>query len=119
MKNSLEQLREYQASWMDFAASNETSQNVINAFGAMRNACCSEDGPLDLKTLELISIAVAVARKCEPCILSHVEVAVDIGIKREELAAALNTAILLCGGPGWAYSAFALKAFDSITEAKK
>ena len=73
----------------------------------MRAASCKEGGVLDFKTLELISVAVAVARKCEPCMLSHVE-----------LAAALNTTILLCGGPGWAYSAMALDAFDQMSAAK-
>lgn len=116
MENAKERLGRFKEDWGAFA---ELSPGVIGAFGQMREACCGEGGALDFKTLELISVAVAVARKCEPCILSHVELAVDLGITREELAAALNTAILLCGGPGWAYSAMALKAFDEMTEAKK
>ena len=44
---------------------------------------------------------------------------VDLGITREELAAALNATVLLCGGPGYAYSAFALQAFEQMLEAKK
>lgn len=109
---TLEELRAYQADWMKFA---ELQLDVINAFGQMRNAACPEDGVLDMKTLELVAVAVCVARKCVPCMLSHVEVAVKAGVTREELSAALNMAILLCGGPGWAYSAMALKAFDEIT----
>lgn len=50
--------------------------------------------------------------------LSHVELAVEAGCTREELASALNTTILLCGGPGWAYSAMALDAFDQMSAAK-
>lgn len=46
--------------------------------------------------------------------LSHVELAVEAGCTREELAAALNTTI----GPGWAYSAMALDAFDQMSAAK-
>ena len=52
-------------------------------------------------------------------ILSHLEVCVDLGITREELAAALNTTVLLCGGPGYAYSAFAMRSFEQMLEARK
>lgn len=96
----------------------EMSPGVIEAFGQMRAAACPEDGVLDFKTIELISVAVAVARKCEPCMWSHVKCCVDAGVTREELAAALNPAILLCGGPGWAYAGKALDAFDQMSEDK-
>ena len=69
--------------------------------------------------IELISVAVAVSRKCELCIFFHFEVCVELGITREELAAALNAMVLLCGGPGYAYSAFTMQAFDQMLEAKK
>lgn len=116
MGNAIEKLATEKEKWGKFAS---LSPDVIGAFGQMRAAACKEGGALDFKTLELISIAVAVARKCEPCILSHVELAVDLGCTREEVAAALNTTILLCGGPGWAYSALALDAFDQMAAAKK
>lgn len=116
MESAMEKLANEKAKWGRFA---DLSPEVIGAFGEMRNAACKEGGALDFKTLELISIAVAVARKCEPCLLSHVELAVELGCTREELAAALNTTILLCGGPGWAYSAMALDAFDQMAAAKE
>lgn len=95
----------------------EASPRVTRALGQMHHAAC-KDGGLDFKTMELITIAVAVARKCEPCILSHVAMAVEAGATREELAAALNAAVLICGGPGWAYAGKALVAFDEISAAK-
>ena len=115
METAMEKLAREKEKWGRFA---ELSPDVIGAFGQMRAASCKEGGVLDFKTLELISVAVAVARKCEPCMLSHVELAVEAGCTREELAAALNTTILLCGGPGWAYSAMALDAFDQMSAAK-
>ena len=115
MSNASEILAAEKAKWGKFS---ELSPDVIAAFGQMREASCKEGGALDFKTIELISIAVAVARKCEPCMLSHVECAVQAGVTREELAAALNTTILLCGGPGWAYSAKALDAFDQMSAEK-
>ena len=115
METAMEKLAREKEKWGRFA---ELSPDVIGAFGQMRAASCKEGGVLDFKTLELISVAVAVARKCEPCMLSHVELAVEAGCTREELSSALNTTILLCGGPGWAYSAMALDAFDQMSAAK-
>lgn len=116
MKDAAERLSELKKGFGEFA---EASPDVIGAFRQMRGACCREGGALDFKTIELISVAVAVARKCEPCILSHLEVCVDLGVTREELAAALNTTVLLCGGPGYAYSSFTLQAFDQMLAAKR
>lgn len=116
MSQASEILAAEQAKWAKFT---ELSPDVIGAFGQMRQASCKEGGALDFKTIELISIAVAVARKCEPCILSHIQCAVEAGVTREELAAALNATILLCGGPGWAYSAKALGAFDQMSADKE
>lgn len=116
MQNAVERLNELKKDFGTFA---KISSDVIGAFGQMRGACCREGGALDFKTIELISVAVAVSRKCEPCILSHLEVCVDLGITREELAAALNTTVLLCGGPGYAYSAFAMRSFEQMLKARK
>lgn len=115
MNNAAERLNELKKGFGAFA---KASPGVIEAFSQMRNACCCEGGALDFKTIELISVAVAVARKCEPCILSHLEVCVDLGVTRQELAAALNTTVLLCGGPGYAYSSFALQAFEQMLAVK-
>jgi len=83
------------------------------AFGGLCQAGC--EGPLDAKTMELISVAVAVARKCEPCIYAHVPKAMEAGVTREELIAALKVTSLFCGGPGLAYSGIAVAVFDELT----
>lgn len=88
----------------------------MEAFGGLCGA--GFDGPLDAKTMELISVAVAVARKCEPCIYAHVPNAVEAGVTREELIAALKVASLFCGGPGVAYSGIAVAVYDEITAEK-
>ena len=102
--------------WGKFA---ELSPDVIEGFGQVRGATCKDGKAVDFKTIELVSVAVAVARKCEPCMLAHVKVCVDLGVTREELAAALNPCIMLCGGPGWAYAAIALDAFDEMSAQKE
>ena len=94
----------------------EASPDAINAFKALRKATCNDGGVVDFKTKELIAIAVAVARKCEPCIISHLEVGLQAGVSREELVEAVNIAILLCGGPGYAYAAKALEWYDDLVK---
>ena len=77
MQNAVERLNELKKDFGTFA---KISSDVIGAFGQMRGACCREGGALDFKTIELISVAVAVSRKCEPCILSHLEICVNLDI---------------------------------------
>ncbi|MBQ6391445.1 MAG: carboxymuconolactone decarboxylase family protein [Eggerthellaceae bacterium] len=112
----IDELAAAKAQWGEFA---KLSPDVIEGFGQVRSASCKDGKAIDFKTIELISVAVSVARKCEPCMLAHVQVCVDLGVTREELAAALNPTIMLCGGPGWAYSAKALAAFDEMSAAKE
>lgn len=98
----------------------EASPDVINAFKVMRKTICNDDGKgvINFKNKELIAIAVSVARKCKPCIISHLEVGIQAGITREELVEAVNIAILLCGGPGFAYAAYALEWYDDLVAGK-
>ncbi|MDL2252677.1 carboxymuconolactone decarboxylase family protein [Ruminococcaceae bacterium OttesenSCG-928-I18] len=96
----------------------DASPEVIGAFKQLRKAACNEEGALDFKTKECIAIAVSIARKCEPCILSHLEVGIKAGVTREELVEAGNIAVLLCGGPGYAYATFALEAYDDLVAGK-
>lgn len=67
---------------------------------------------LDAKTRELIAIAVTVTTRCDDCIAIHIKSARDAGATREEVAAALSTAIELNTGAAYSYSARALDAFD-------
>ena len=95
----------------------KASPKLTDAFKTLRAEACNDQGVLDYKTKELIAVAVAVARKCEPCILSHLDVALKSGITREELVEALNISILLCGGPGFAYASSTLKSYDELLQA--
>lgn len=107
-------------SWKErFEIFAEASPEAIGAFGQMSAVCQSEEEALNAKTLKLIATVAAVVLRCEPCILSHLEDCVDLGITRKELVAALNIAALMQGGPGYAYSGLAMQAFDQILQAKK
>ena len=112
MTNTAQKIAEIKACSKVFR---DASPDVIGSFKKLRNAACNDEGVLSYKTKELIALAVSVARKCEPCILSHLEAALELGTTREELVEALNVAILLCGGPGVSYAASTLAAYDELT----
>jgi AhpD family alkylhydroperoxidase len=48
---------------------------------------------LDMKTKELISIAVSAALKCQGCLEGHIKKALDIGATKHEVSEALVVAI--------------------------
>jgi AhpD family alkylhydroperoxidase len=63
----------------------------------------SEKGSLDVKTKELISIALSVSCKCEWCIAFHVKNALEAGATKEEIMESCFVAVVMCGGPGLMY----------------
>ena len=69
-------------------------------------------GALDEKTKEIMALGIAIATRCDSCIGFHVRALIRLGITREELCEALAMASYMGGGPSYAYSAKALKAFD-------
>ena len=73
-------------------------------------------GALDLKTRELISLAVAVTTRCEGCIALHAEEAAKAGATRDEILETLGQAVLMNAGAATVYSARILEAFDQFTK---
>ena len=110
--NAKEKLADYQRQFGVYA---EANAEVMGAFGSTVTAAMENSGSLDAKTMELLILVAAVSRKCEPCIYSHVMNYINAGGTKEDLAAGLNAAVLICGGPGMAYSALALDLFDQYT----
>lgn len=105
--------------WKDFMT--ETEANIgafskeapetVRGFGIMGKAA-KTDGALSEKTKEFIALGIAIATRCDSCIGFHVKSLVRLGATREELSEALAMATYMGGGPSFAYSAKALKAFD-------
>jgi AhpD family alkylhydroperoxidase len=71
-------------------------------------------GALDTKTKELLSLGIAVAIRCDPCIAFHAESAVKHGATREEVLETISIAIYMGAGPSVMYAAKALEAFDQF-----
>lgn len=91
---------------------------VMQGFGAMSKAA-NTDGVLDVKTKELIALALGVAMRCDPCIGFHSKELVDLGATEAEIQEMLGVAIYMGGGPSMMYAANAMAAFKEFSEAKK
>lgn len=69
-----------------------------------------KDNNLNLKTKELISIAISVYSRCEYCIVGHAYNALGAGLTREEIMEAAMVAVGFGGGPTMAYTVTLLNA---------
>ncbi|SFR40432.1 carboxymuconolactone decarboxylase family protein [Litoreibacter janthinus] len=108
--------------WTKFM--DETNENIAvlakeipetaKAFNTM-GTFAKKTGALDEKTKEIMALGIAIATRCDSCIGFHVKSLIRLGISREELVEALAMATYMGGGPSYAYSAKALKAFEEFS----
>ena len=70
-------------------------------------------GVLDVRTKELIALAIAVSKECDGCIAAHAHAAVLHGVTPEEAAEAIGVTFLMNGGPGTVYGA---RAYAAVQE---
>ncbi|MEM0021771.1 MAG: carboxymuconolactone decarboxylase family protein [Fervidicoccaceae archaeon] len=75
-------------------------------------------GALDVKTKELIALALGIVKHCEWCISYHVHEALNAGATREEVLEAAWVAVLMDGGPGLAHLVPVLKALNDFAKQK-
>ena len=88
---------------------------VYKTFGEFHHASFA-DGALDVKTKELIALAISVIERCDGCIASHSEGAARAGATRQEAAEAIGVSLLMGGGPSTIYGPRAYAAFCEFTE---
>ncbi len=93
---------------------NGANADVAKAFGGLGKAV-KADGAADYKTKEFVALGIAVATKCEPCIMFHIDALVRAGVTREEVADVLGMCIQMGGGPGMMYASKALECFDEFS----
>ena len=111
--------------WHDFMAETEANIATLNreipktvqGFGQMGQAA-KVDGALSEKTKEFIALGIAIATRCDSCIGFHVRSLVRLEASRDEFCEALAMATYMGGGPSYAFSAKALKAFDLFSAEK-
>jgi AhpD family alkylhydroperoxidase len=91
---------------------------VMKGFTAIAQAALKANA-LDLKTKELIALAIGVAVRCDDCIAFHVKAAVNAGATKDEVMETLGMAIYMGAGPSAMYAAHAAEAFAQFEAAKK
>ena len=85
------------------------SPDTLKGYMALSHAN-AQTGTLDAKTRELMSLAVAVALRCDGCITVHTAQAAKLGATEAEVAEALGIAIAISAGAALVYSARTLDA---------
>lgn len=109
--------------WKAFMS--EAEADVANLASGMPGAAAGfnrmgeaakKSGALDEKTKELMALGIAIATRCESCIGFHIRSLIRLGLTREELCEGLAMATYMGGGPSFAYSAKALKAYEAFSE---
>lgn len=88
---------------------------VMKGFSGMAQAALRTNA-LDVKTKELIALAIGVAVRCDDCIAFHAKAAVTHGASRDEVLETLGMAIYMGAGPSVMYAAHALEAYNQFSE---
>ncbi len=89
--------------------------DLAKAFSGLASAA-SKAGALDMKTKELIALAIGIAGRCDGCIGFHTAAAITHGATRDEVLETVGMAIYMGGGPSYVYGAQALEAYDQLAE---
>jgi len=91
----------------------ETNGEMVEAFMGLLGAAY-EPQALEVKTKELMSVAIACYTRCEYCIVYHTYKAFEAGATKEEILESAMVSVAFGGGPSMAYAVTLLK--DSIAE---
>lgn len=89
--------------------------DVYAGFGQLHKAAF-QPGDLDVKTKELIALAIGVVEGCDGCIASHAQAAVRAGATPQEAAEAIGVTFLMKGGPATIYGPRAYAAVCEFAE---
>ncbi|MHC5115121.1 MAG: carboxymuconolactone decarboxylase family protein [Planctomycetota bacterium] len=83
------------------------------AFGTMFRKLMG-DGALSVREKELIALSIGMAVRCEACIFSHVEKALQAGATPEQILDAAGVVVMMQGGPGYVYVPKVIEALDAL-----
>ena len=109
---------------MDWNAQLKETSDNLRAFRAIQadtgagftalHKGAMQEGALDLKTKELIALAIGISTRCVDCIGFHLQGAVKAGATREDIAETISVAVMMGGGPAYMYGVKALEAYDQL-----
>lgn len=106
-------MTDYKQGLVDLTKNNKGALDAIGQAGVHFRSFYQETvkpSALDLKTKELLAVAIGIAVRCEGCIMSHVSAAIKAGATFEELSDTVNIAIMMGGGPSVVYGGKAIEA---------
>ncbi|WP_372602774.1 carboxymuconolactone decarboxylase family protein [Actibacterium sp.] len=95
-------------------ALNKCIPDATKGFNTLSKAV-KDNGTLGLKEKEYVALGIAVAQRCDDCIVLHIEALIRCGATREEVGDVLAMSIQMGGGPALMYAARALDCFDQLT----
>ncbi len=87
--------------------------DMMKGFQAMF-AGIMKDGALDLKSKELIALAIGLAALCKPCVYLHVQKCLDAGANREEILEAASVVVMMRGGPAFTHIPEVMDALETL-----
>ncbi|MBS45428.1 MAG: alkylhydroperoxidase [Nocardioides sp.] len=92
--------------------------DVYAGFSELHRAAMAE-GELDVRTKELIALAIGVVQQCDGCIASHARGAVNAGATLQQAAEAIGVTYLMNGGPATVYGPRAYAAVQDFLAGKE
>ena len=78
-----------------------------------------KEGPLDIKTKELLGLVASAVLRCNDCIDYHLIQCIDAGWKDEELYDALNVALIVGGSIFIPHLRHAVETIDTLRAERK
>ena len=94
----------------------KANHEIVKGYRTLSDAG-NQSNLLGPKVRELISLAVAVTRQCDGCIIVHTDAAIKQGAVKEEIIEALGVAIAVNAGAALVYSTRVMDALDEKRKA--
>ena len=91
------------------ATAGETTSEAAALFAIFMEEA-NRPGALDLKQKELLSVALSIVTKCEPCLKIHLNKARQAGVSEEEIEEAVWLAVQFGGAPAMMFYRFNVKS---------
>ena len=105
----------YKKVMQGMAAVGAAVPEVMKGFSLVHHAN-GKDGALSAKEKELIALGIAIAIRCEGCIVCHVQDALKAGASKKEIEETVGVAILMGGGPSVIYGNEVLEILEEMTQ---
>lgn len=82
-------------------------------FGSLHGYSLQE-GEVSTKNKELVALGIAIAIRCEDCIVSHVQASKRAGVTLEEIYETIEVAVMMGGGPSIMYGSRAAACAEEL-----